>query len=189
MRNLMKQNMIIWAGILAAFFTFYMSGCTPAKTEKVAGAPDKDLHTAVLTDDLEAIKQHIAAGSDLNVKDPFGGSSPLISAALFGKEEAADLLMNAGANLNATNNDGSTAIHVAAFFCRPQILKKLLDKGADKSIRNSFGSTAYESVAGAYTDVEGIYKMMGDQLSPMGLRLDYGYIEKTRPVIAEMLNN
>jgi len=149
--------------------------------------PQVDIHTAVVTDNLEALKQHIAAGSDINEKDPYGGSSPLISAALFGKTEAAKILMNAGADLNVKNKDGSTALHTSAFFCRPEIVKMLLDKGADKTIKNNFGSTPYESVAGSYTQVKSVYEMMQQMLGPMGLKLDYGYIEKTRPVIAAML--
>ena len=38
----------------------------------------QDIHTAVISDNMDAVKQHIAAGSDLNAPDPFGGSSPLI---------------------------------------------------------------------------------------------------------------
>ncbi len=54
--------------------------------------PQIDIHTAVVTGNLEALKQHIAAGTNLNEKDPFGGSSPLISASLFGKTEEAKVL-------------------------------------------------------------------------------------------------
>jgi ankyrin repeat protein len=130
---------------------------------------------------------HITAGSDLNEKDPFGGSSPLISAALFGKTEIAKMLIDAGANLNFQNNEGSTALHTASFFCRPEIVKMLLDKRADKTIKNKYGSTAYESVAGAFADLKSTYDVMGQMLAPMGLKLDYVYIEKTRPEIATML--
>lgn len=149
--------------------------------------PQVDLHTAVLTENLEAVKQHIAAGSNLNEKDPFGGSSPLITASLFGKMEMAKVLIEAGADINFQNNDGSTALHTAAFFCRPEIVKLLLDRGADKSIKNKFGSTAYESVVVPFADVRNTYDMMGKMLAPMGLKLDYAYIEKTRPEIATML--
>lgn len=149
--------------------------------------PAIDMHTAVLTGNQEALKQHIAAGSNLNEKDPFGGSSPLISAALFGKTEEAKILIEAGADINFQNNDGSTALHTAAFFCRPEIVRMLLDKGADKTIKNKFGAAAYESVAGPFTDVKNTYDVMGKMLAPMGLKLDYPYIEKTRPEIAAML--
>jgi len=149
--------------------------------------PQIDIHTAVVTGNLDAIQQHIAAGSDINAKDPFGGSSPLISAAVFGKSEIAKTLINAGASLNFQNNDGSTALHTAAFFCRPEIVKMLLAKGADKTIKNNYGSTAYEGVVVPFKDVKAVYDMMGKALGPMGLNLDYAYIEKTRPEIAAML--
>jgi uncharacterized protein len=150
-------------------------------------APDIDIHTAIVTDNIEAVKQHIAAGSDLNVRDPFGGSSPLISAAVFGKTEVAKLLINANVDLNFQNNDGSTALHTAAFFCRPEIVKLLLDKKVDKTLKNKFGATAYENVAGPFAQMKDAYDMIGKVLGPMGLTLDYVYIEKTRPEIAAML--
>jgi len=141
----------------------------------------------VVSGNVDALKQHIAAGSNLNEKDPFGGSSPLISAAVFGKPDMAKMLIDAGADINFQNNDGSTALHTAAFFCHPDIVKMLLDKGADKSVVNKFGATAYANVAAPFNDMKGAYDMMGKILGPMGLKLDYAYIEKTRPVIAEML--
>jgi len=150
-------------------------------------APKVDIHTAVVSGNVDALKQHIAAGSNLNEKDPFGGSSPLISAAVFGKTDMAKMLIDAGADINFQNNDGSTALHTAAFFCHPDIVKLLLAKGADKSVVNKFGATAYANVAAPFNDMKGAYDMMGKILGPMGLKLDYAYIEKTRPVIAEML--
>lgn len=150
-------------------------------------APELDIHTAVISDNMEAVKQHIAAGSDLNVPDPFGGSSPLISAAVFGKTEMTKVLIEAGVDLNFQNNDGSTALHTAAFFCRPEIVQMLLEKKADKTIRNTYGATAYDNVAGSFSEIKASYDMMGKALGPMGLTLDYAYIEKTRPEIAAML--
>ena len=150
-------------------------------------APSVDIHTAVVTDNKEAVRQHIAAGSNINEKDPYGGSSPLISAALFGKTEIAKLLIDAGADINFQNNEGSTALHTAAFFCRPEIVKMLLDKKADKAIKNKYNSTPYESVAGPFADLKPTYEALEKMLSPMGLKLDYAYVEKTRPEIAQML--
>jgi uncharacterized protein len=178
---------------LATLFT--MTACKEGKeSSPVASlsqvkvkAPKVDIHTAILTDNMEALKQHIAAGSNLNEKDPLGGSSPLISASLFGKTTMAKMLIDAGADINFRNNDGSTALHTASFFCRPEIVKMLLDKGADKTIKNKYGSTAYESVAGSFADVKPSYDALGKMLAPMGLKLDYAYLEKTRPVVASML--
>lgn len=164
------------------------SSCkSDAQGQTSAKAPAVDIHTAVISGNVAAIKQHIEAGSDLNQKDPFGGSSPLISAAVFGQPEAAKLLLDAGVDINFQNNDGSTALHTAAFFCRPEIVKMLLEKNADKTIKNKYGATAYENVAGSFGDVKPVYDMMGNALGPMGLKLDYAYLEKTRPEIAQML--
>ncbi|AXY78583.1 ankyrin repeat domain-containing protein [Paraflavitalea soli] len=146
-----------------------------------------DIHTAVVNGNMEVVKQHLAAGTDINVKDPFGGSSPLISACLFGKTDIATLLINAGADLNFRNNDGSTALHTAAFFCRPELVSLLLKKGADKAIKNKYGQTAYETVIGSFADAKKVYDMLGKMLGPMGLKLDYAYLEKTRPEIAVLL--
>ena len=42
-------------------------------------------------------------------------------------------------------------------------------------------------VAGPFDDFKGIYDSIGKSLKPLGLKLDYERIKKTRPEIAEML--
>ena len=175
--------------ILMLFIITLAFACSGQKSDNnsTSKAPDVDIHTAVVTNNLDALKQHVAAGSNLNEKDPFGGSSPLISACVFGKPEAAKILIDAGADINFQNNDGSTALLSASFFCHPDIVKMLLDKGADKTIKNKYGQTAYDAVAAPFSQVKEAYDMMGQVLGPMGLKLDYPYIEKTRPEIAATL--
>jgi hypothetical protein len=150
-------------------------------------APAIDIHTAVMKDDIVAIKQHIATKSDINEKEKFGGSTPLISASVFGKTEIAKLLIDAGAMLNIQNNEGSTALITAAFFCRPEIVKMLLAKKADKKIKNKYGNTALETVSTPFQDAKPIYDIMGSSLAPLGVKFDYEYLKKTRPIIAGML--
>ncbi|WP_073136068.1 ankyrin repeat domain-containing protein [Chryseolinea serpens] len=180
--------MIVLTGLaLIALVASCNSQGSSQKKESGVKTPDVDIHTAVLTGNQEALKQHIAAGTNINEKDLFGGSSPLISAAVFGKTEEAKILIDAGADINFQNNDGSTPLHTAAFFCRPEIVRMLLDKGADKTIKNKFGATPALTVAGSFAESKNVYDMMGKALEPMGLKLDYAYIEKTRPEIAEML--
>jgi len=161
-------------------------GVQLASTETSPKPPDMDIYTAALVGDLDAIRQHISAGTDLNKKDPYG-STALIISSLFGKTEVAKALIDAGADLNIQNNEGSTALHVAAFFCRPDIVRALLDEGADKSIKNNFGSTPLESVSGPFETAKPIYDQLSKDLGPLGLKLDYKYLEETRPKVAEML--
>ena len=151
-------------------------------------APSIGLQEAVITGNAEAIRQHIKAGTNLDEKDPTGGSTPLITSAVFGKTEIALLLMEAGADLNAQNNEGSTPLITAAFFCRPEIVEALLAKGADKTIQNKQGSTALDSVTGSFESVKPIYDYFNTALNQLGLVLDYDYLQTTRPVIAKMLN-
>lgn len=175
--------------LVVAMLLLFASGCTHSKSDAKASdsVPDIDIHTAVVTGNKDALQQHIKAGTNINEKDPYGGSSPLISAAVFGKTDEAKILIDAGADLNFQNNDGSTALHSAAFFCRPEIVKMLLAKGADKNITNKFGATPYVSVAGSFEETKPTYDIMAKVLGPMGLQLDYAYIEKTRPEIATLL--
>ncbi|AZQ60528.1 ankyrin repeat domain-containing protein [Maribacter sp. MJ134] len=160
---------------------------TSTETKSVVDAPEMDIQTAILSDNLEAVKQHISAGTDLNKKDPMTGATPLITAASFGKHKIAQALIDAGADLSAKNNDGATALHTAAFFCRVEVVQSLIDAKADKTAKNNFGMTPRESVMGPFAEIKPIYEMLQQQLGPIGLQIELTEIEKTRPVIAMML--
>ncbi len=158
-----------------------------SKAMSIVDKPNIDIQTAVLSGNLEAVKQHISAGTDINMKDAMSGSTPLISAATFGKIAITKALIDAKADLTIKNNDGATALHTAAFFCRVEIVQLLIDAKADKTAKNNFGMTPRESVMGPFTEIKPIYEMLQQQLSPLGLKFDLDEIEKTRPVIAMML--
>ncbi|MFK7811234.1 MAG: ankyrin repeat domain-containing protein [Maribacter sp.] len=157
------------------------------ETKSVVAIPEIDIQTAILSDNIEAVKQHIEAGSDLNKKDAMSGSTPLITAASFGKNEITQLLIDAGADLTVKNNDGATALHTAAFFCRVEVVQSLIDAKADKTAKNNFGMTPRESIMTPFSEIKPIYEMLQQQLGPVGLQIDLTEIEKTRPVIAMML--
>ncbi len=152
------------------------------------GAPaSTGLHEAAMEGDLDAARELIASGADLNAREPMGGSSPLITAATFGHTAVARALIAAGADVDQQNNEGSTALMNAAFFCRTEIVEALLAAGADTSVRNGAGVTALDIVSAPFDAMRGIYDMVGTALGPYGLELDYERIERTRPKIAEML--
>jgi ankyrin repeat protein len=173
--------------LIAITFTACTQSDSNTKSTPGTNAPGVDIHTAVMTNNIEAVKQHIEAGTDLNQKEPMSGSTPLINAVTFDKKEIAEALIEAGADLEVKNNDGSTALHSASFFCRVELVQMLINANADKEVRNNFGATPRETVMGPFEAVKPIYEMMQQQLSPFGLQLDLQEIEKTRPVIAMML--
>ncbi len=173
--------------LVALMLTACAGSGQESKNTAAIDKPGVDLQTAVLSGNLEAVKQHIAAGTDLNEKEPFGGSTPIVTASTFGKTKIAEALIDAGADLSIKNNDGSTALHAAAFFCHVEIVQALIDADVDKTVRNNFGSTARESVMGPFEEIKPVYELMQQQLGSLGLQLDMAEVEKTRPVIAMML--
>lgn len=148
-------------------------------------APDVDIFTASGEGNLQAIKQHIAAGTDLDVIEPAGGGTPLIATTVSGQTEAATLLIENGASLSATNNDGATALHTAAFFGHPDTVRLLLEYGAEVNAKNIRGETPLDTVADEWNDeLQGFYRMIAGMFQ---LELDFERIKAARPVVAEML--
>ena len=62
--------------------------------------PDISIHDAARTGNIEAVKQHLADGAEVNAKSS-GGRTPLHWAANRGHEEVAELLIAKGAEVNA----------------------------------------------------------------------------------------
>ncbi len=74
-----------------------------------AEAPAISIHYAAVKGNIEAIKQHLAAGVDVNVKDNIG-LTPLHMAAGDGRKEVAELLIAKGADVNAKDRGGQTPL-------------------------------------------------------------------------------
>jgi ankyrin repeat protein len=67
--------------------------------------------------------------------------SPLADAIRNGNRRAAVELINSGADVNATQPDGTTALHWAAYKVDNELALSLLAKGAKANVRNNFGAT------------------------------------------------
>ena len=82
---------------------------TIAAVVLVGCGPSVDIWEAARTGNIEAVRQHLAAGADVNGKDAWGGT-PLHYAASGGHKEIVELLIAKGAAVNAKRSDGGTPL-------------------------------------------------------------------------------
>ena len=68
-----------------------------------------DIWEAAYDGNMEAVKHHLDAGADVNVKDVVG-ETPLHVAALMNNAEVAELLIDEGADVNMKNEGGDTPL-------------------------------------------------------------------------------
>jgi len=87
-----------------------------------AKAPDISIHYAAGEGNIKAVKQHLAAGTDVDAKDTSDslGMTPLHWAAYQGHKEIAELLIAKGADLNAKNQADATPLDLAIQFKEPE---------------------------------------------------------------------
>jgi cytohesin len=86
--------------------------------------------------DIEAVKQHLAAGADVNAKDE-EGLTPLHLAAGRGHKKIVELLIAKDADVNAKLAvEGETPLHLAAWDGHKEIAELLIAKGADVNVRD-----------------------------------------------------
>ena len=105
----------------------------------------KDIFEAAYIGDLNAMKQYLADGADVNARDPLYGSTLLSTAALMGHSKIVTLLLEKGADVNARSQDEGTPLHAAAFLGRVDPAKILLKHGADTTARNRDGATPLDA--------------------------------------------
>ena len=105
----MKQRLLTTiAAVLLVGCGESQQSAPKSKTPTVE-APDISISEAALNENIEAVKQHIAAGTDVNARDN-GGSTPLHQAAINGHKEIAELLIANGADVNAKTDAGVTPL-------------------------------------------------------------------------------
>lgn len=75
--------------------------------------PDISIHKAGLNRNIEAVKQHIDAGTDLNAKSSSTEFTALYWAVFHGPKEVVELLTDNGAVVDGKDNDGTTPLDTA----------------------------------------------------------------------------
>ena len=87
------------------------------------------IHDAAWDGNIEAVKQHLADGVDVNARDSFFGNTPLHFAAYQGHKEIAELLIAKGADVNAKDDYGKTPLDWAISRKYPEIADLLRKHG------------------------------------------------------------
>jgi ankyrin repeat protein len=152
--------------------------------------PAIDIFQAAGEGNVQAIKQHFAAGTDLDQRTSDDQeSTPLIVAVTFGRLAAVKALIEAKADLDLKNKDGNNALFVAAFLCHTEIVQALVKNGAELNSRNNDGATALDVVQLPWDGIKPIYDLVnGIIFQPAGIPLDYERIKATRPKVAQLLS-
>jgi hypothetical protein len=138
------------------------------------------LFVAAIRHDHEAMRALIKAGAEVDLRNVFGMTPLMVAAGMSGVGRGngggtpppgdlqaltirtIDLLLDAGANINASivdsrtntaqlrsyiqgrDQEGRTALSAAAEAGRDQVVKQLLARGADATIRDAAGKTALD---------------------------------------------
>jgi len=134
--------------LLTTIAAVLLVGCGESQSPEPPTAKAPDIHDAILDGDIEAVKQHIAAGTDVNAIDDDWGAPPLHLAADQGYKEIVELLIAKGADVNAKNKFGSTPMHKAARRGQKEVNELLIDNGADVNAKNNRGRTALDLASG-----------------------------------------
>jgi len=90
---------------------------------------------------IEVVRQHMAAGTDLNARGGIAGLSALHQAAFNGHTTIAIALIEAGADVNATSFQGETPLHLTVYWEHREIAGVLLANGAKLNAKARDGRT------------------------------------------------
>ena len=111
-------------------------------SEQKVEPPSISIHKAASIGDIEAVRQHLAAGTDPNLRSPVI-NSPLLFAASY---EIMTLLVENGADVNDIGW-GMTALHR---LTDPESVMYLVDKVADVNAIDKFGDTPLHKMVEGY---------------------------------------
>ena len=135
--------------LLTTIAAVLVVGCGESQPPELptAKAPAISIHEAARDGNIEAVKQHIAAGTDVNAKDDALEWTPLFMAPGKGHKEIAELLLANGAEVNAKGDGGVTPLHIAPLGSHKEVAELLIAKGADVNAKKDDGETPLHDAA------------------------------------------
>ncbi|MBA3804424.1 MAG: ankyrin repeat domain-containing protein [Acidobacteria bacterium] len=103
---------------------------------------NEPLVVAALENDLAAVKELIAAGVDINLRDKGTDTTALDEAVKNGNRQMVRALLDAGAEINARNSRGQTALMILDDDASENLVWDLVAAGAKLNLRDEDGDTA-----------------------------------------------
>ena len=144
--------------------------------------PDISIWGAASNGNIVAVKQHLAAGTDVNAKDGFADWTALHWAVQFGHKEIAELLIAKGAKLNVQNSLGYTPLDLAAMNDNKEIADLLRKHGGISGAADSI------HVAAAVGNIETVKQHLADG-TDVNAKLKVGFKGTTPLDLAIKFNN
>ena len=124
-----------------------LMGCGPLQSNA------KSLHRAAEEGDIEAVKKHLAAGANKNVRAGKWRDTPLHRAAFWGYTEVVELLINNEVDVNAKDRYGCTPLHDAAEYSHLEIAEMLINRAPDMNALDNNGDTPLDLANGETADL------------------------------------
>ena len=204
----MKKGLSFFTLLFFIAGCVYLAGCGPSANDFIDSLIDdlefdedcedcydepRNLFEAIFDEDINAVRKLIREGANVNGKNS-GGRTPLHEAVRDGLTDIANVLIDNGADVNATTSGfGDTPLHYAVRFEHNDIVRILIDAGANVNAADNKGITPLHEAAKDGNAVlvnilidEGASIDTRDEegKTPLYYAIDEGY-----PAVAEILRN
>ena len=113
------------------------AGCNPMLANKDGLNP---LHMAAFRDCESIARKLLSLGADITLRTVNENFTPL-QMAVYKGPCVAELLIDAGSDLQVLDKSGGTLLHLASHSNHPGIVKKLLEKGLNSAAKDTAGAT------------------------------------------------
>ncbi|GMU19161.1 MAG: hypothetical protein AMXMBFR12_03530 [Candidatus Babeliales bacterium] len=109
------------------------------------------------------------------ISDYPSANAMLLNAAALGNLENAETALAHGAEVNTTNEQHWTSLHMATFHCHENMVRFLLSKGANVNAVNDSGMTPLEWAVGCDNDNEQMVKLLLDKGAEVNIEHESGH--------------
>jgi len=124
------------------------------------GTSPLDLAVCCKNVKLSFIEQLLQKGADVKYQSKHDGFTGLHHAISCGSADAAKLLVNKGANINAADQAGTTPLILAVQKNSLPVAKLLLEKGADVNLRDKHKKTAMSYAGGFFSKKKDMIRLL-----------------------------